>query len=646
MSKKLLIASTFIICCSAAWFDLANAAAPQPPMPPKSSSVYAGPEIPAGYSPSEIYKTTPAPTPEEQQAIEELQQFAKGFDEYKASLPEDERKKLDADVEAIANRMQTRMDDMLKNDPTLEDRLNKQDPEALDLFFQNVMGPEIQRAEAEQAKQQPAMPPEVGPSTPAEASPMVPEKPEAKPEKEKIKKTDVEIALKLVRKIGKYLKSFKEKANMSIKFPGYYKKWAEEERLEGFTKELTWEKFNEKLELLMAKFKELERQDPDTKQYTHLGNLIENEALFKELEQFKNELGRNEGRIVVPDVGLGELNTASKDAARETINLCIRGITKLQEKIMALMGKYEKTAKKISEEKEKQRQQAEQEAKKHRHGYVYPIGAEDTGYAPYYPDAVGPYSPYTPWESPSASSHKITPPSIEKPEQKKSEDGKKGGAPRESKPTKSSDEDALDSTYDQFLETLSDIKTTIDTSAALKNFGDYITKPHEVGTDMKAAGKMHEVQEALTKLTSLVNRRGKSRLPRVSPTAKNNFIKQLNDALMKDEDAAPLRKLVGEIESIEKNRGRVPKLKQYMFFGDEVRSKLQAERSRRPESQADEFAQVNAANASIPDLLDNYKALTTAIEDLKKVKQRAPSQHAASGSHREVHQPRTESAEE
>jgi len=279
----------------------------------------------------------------------ELNNMLNDIETYRNNLPPAERNKFDKEVNETAMRMQTRMDDMIKNDPTLEDRLNKQDPDAINSFISNIFQPELERVEAEQATQLPV--PEVGPNIPVEVGPSITEKPEEKPSKEKIKKADIKSALELIDSIVEYLESFNEKTKTVIKFAGYYEKWANEGRLKGWTKDLTWEKFSEKLERLVDRFKELERKDPDTKEYTHLNDLIEDESLYQELARFNDNLSDNEPRINVPETGIGEMNSASKDAARETLNICFYGITKLQDKITALLSKYEKTAKKISEEK-------------------------------------------------------------------------------------------------------------------------------------------------------------------------------------------------------------------------------------------------------------------------------------------------------
>ncbi len=598
---------------------------------------------------------------------QELNNMLNDIESYRNNLSKEEQLKFDADVNETAARMQARMDEMIKNDPSLEDKLSKQDPEAINAFLANVFQPELERAEAEQAAQQPpTLPAEVGPSAPIEMGPSIPEKAEEKPEK--LKKADIKGALGLIHSIVEFLESFKEKTTAIIKFAGYYEKWAKEGRLKGWTRELTWEKFSEKLDLLINRFKELERRDPETKEYTHLGDLIENEPLYQDVVQFTDDLAENEPRIIIPEAGIGEMNSASKDAARETINTCLYGITKLQDKITALMSKYEKTAKKISEEKEKERQKAEQAAKQRRPGYTYRIGAEEGGY-PYYPEQIiGPYSPYTPWETPSTEAQKITPPTIEKKEQKK-EDGKKGGGEQKGKggeKKKSEEEAAVDKALVDLMDKIAEIGYLIDENDHLKNFGEYMSNSRE-DYDPSAVAALNDIQKNLKEAARTIRRTGGAWFPRLDAGTKNSAIKQFTDFITTDEQVAPLRKLISDVEKVDKARGNVTKKKQYAFFDDVTRQALEkaqtqkqqeeAETQQRagaqrpqaapaqPQQPANEYAGLE--KTSIFTLPNDFNKLKEAIEALKKIKQKPGQKKQASeqGGHIQmIPQPQKEEA--
>lgn len=582
------------------------------------------------------------------QEEQELNNMLNDIEAYRNNLPEQERIKFDKDVNDTAMRMESRMQEMIKNDPTLQEKLDRQDPDAINAIVQNIFQPEFERAEAEAVQQPQEVPTE---AIPAEETPIVPETHEEKPAKQKVKKVDIKSALELIGSIVEYLESFKEKTNTIIKFPGYYEKWAKEGRLRGWTKDLTWQKFSEKLELLVDRFKELERRDPETKEYTHLGDLIEDESLYQDLTQFNDDLSENEPRISVPETGIGDMNSAAKDAARQTLNICLYGITKLQDKITTLISKYEKTAKKISEEKEKARQKAEQATKQRRPGYTLPIGSTQEGY-PYYPEqVVGPYTPYTPWETPSAQPEKITPPEIEKPEKKKDEgkkEGDKGGKKEEKK--KSEEEQAADHALVELMDKVADISYSIDDNENLKKFGEYMTNARE-DYDPAAAAALKQIQTQLKEAAKTVRRTGAAWFPRLDPSAKNSYIKQFSDMLDKDEQSAPLRKLISDIESIEKSRSGVSKRKQFGFFDDQTRKALkdaaqqeqeqkeaarQKAAAQRPQAAQQPQAPAKgpyddiAETASIFTLPNDYKKLKEAVESLKNVKPRPGQKKQAS----------------
>jgi len=199
------------------------------------------------------------------------------------------------------------------------------------------------------------------PPAPAIAPPVKPiEKPKEEKEKPKTPKKQIDKTIKLLDEIVDHIESFLQKTIIIIDFPRKAEKWAGA----GFMPQwkdpkLEWHLVGEDIIRLSQKIRSLMSCDPKTKKYRFINDLIEDKALYNNLEQVRTKLADYEPTIETPDLDLPEhdgmkLDLKSKQAIRRTIDTILEAIKllKVPEAIDKIIAKFGPIAEQIKKEEE------------------------------------------------------------------------------------------------------------------------------------------------------------------------------------------------------------------------------------------------------------------------------------------------------
>jgi hypothetical protein len=589
----------------------------QPMMP----NNYMQPGVPGAYNPGMGMPPAGAPNTAAGAGApalsDEDMQFLQELDTMVQNLSPEEKQQLDE----MSKRMGERIDEMFAQDPTLQQRI-QEDPSVLESFLNTVITPEIEQIESA-AKEQPVEP-----------QPVVEEK---KPIKEEPKKEYVnyDAIIATLDSIIDSFDAFEVKTEGLARFSEQYEKWVKDKRITRSEEATTWKQFKEKAEKFKQTLHQLEQEeDPAAiiKKYKHIDNLVADKPLWKNLEQLDHRLHASIPQIQKESTRTHDLTAAGKDAARNTLNTILEGIS-WQSKLEEVIKKYEKRAGELRNVEKKHEEKARAESKKSRPSQAALVIPDRGGrgeYQGYTPEAGLPHGGMYPWEqNPAAQPWK--PEAAEKggkgPESKdaKGKNGKKG-KPAKDKSKVSKEEEALSNAVEQLLGELEAIQMSIEYNEQLQNFGSYmsITSIPTAAESKKNADDLvdalNTINEGLDHAVSYARKELKSKMLNVNEATKKIYIKEIKDAL-DSKDFAMLKNLVSTTKSLTEAPNRIGnEMNKYRFLQDQKNRIDQAEaKKQKPTGKFKDITKTTDI-ALIP---ARYERLEATITDFAKLKQRA-----------------------
>jgi len=472
---------------------------------------------------------------------------------------------------------------------------------------------------------------------------------ESAKETAKPKPVDVEEKIAVIKNINDHLDSFLKKMDSILRLPGLYENWGQKKRLHGWTSALTWDAFQKDVEELKKTFHVLLTKNPETKKYKYLDDLIADEALWNEIENYNTTLKKYEPLIDAPALGGADLKPAAKDATRYVINACLDTTQSLLPKVDAIIAKYDPTAQKIKKEKEAEAQKALEQTKKAAPaGRTVSIGQEESsGYGDYYggydDSSYYPSNSYYP-SSPSYSSGKSGSPSYSR-----KNDSKTGGRSGSSAPSKSQaagkkgtaekasgqnentapqpaamshvDVRRLDGLVNSVEDQIELTADEIRKNSNLKNIQEYLKKDTnpEPEFDVALASVKQSMDMAAKNAKTL-----QTKMTRLSDSMKNTYanrIKKILDSKNGKEVATFIKNLT------ETERGTIASRKRYAYFGQEERELMKSEELQKlkakgieEEPQEGFFTDYKPSSYSLLDIAKSYISLKSFEEELNKKK--------------------------
>lgn len=344
-------------------------------------------------------------------------------------MSEEELQKLEKELESEINSLVESLPpeeqkQFYKNLEEIEQTINNMSEEELAAFeeemasFIESMVPQ-EMLQGEQPKTE--EPKETKPESPEVAK----EEPKVvKEEKPKVTKATIvsqEKAIEIIDSIIKNTEISLQKIQLIPDISGKIEKWGIQRRIKYWETTLNWNKLKEEIEKLKQQLYTLKEQNPKTKQYKYLPELITDEATCNNLVHVKTTLEEYVSTIDAPAFGLKKLSKPSKTAVRNVISSFTEALYKLKlpEALTTIIKKYDPTAKAIKTEEETAAKKALEETKKP--AKIEPTkvaGSKEYGYNGYgSPGSYDPgaasygYEPYTPRYTPSNGKKKTTTPS-------------------------------------------------------------------------------------------------------------------------------------------------------------------------------------------------------------------------------------------
>jgi len=344
-----------------------------------------------------------------------------------------------------------------KDVDALTEAMSKMSEEELTQFIEGVFA----EAPAPVQPEKPVIPPK-----PEEKEGKPKEKEEKK--KPKLPKKQMEAAVKMLDTIFDHIDSFLHKAEIILEFPRKVEKWGKAGFIPNWDATLSWLKIQEDSIRLAQKMRSLMSRNPKTKEYYFIENLIQDKALYNNLEHLEKQLSTYEPKIDLAEFNFRKLDLSSKTAARTTIGYLLEAfkLKKIPTAIDTIIAKYAQIAEKIKKEEDEAVKQALEELKKPRvPATVKVIGVpEEPEYAvPTYPTAdygygvPGYYAPYAPAKP---GEPRVAKPAERKPKDKKEEEAKPTAAaiptpPAEEKTVKHLED--LEAVLEEATEAIDDI---------------------------------------------------------------------------------------------------------------------------------------------------------------------------------------------
>lgn len=286
----------------------------------------------------------------------------------------------------------------------LEEAINNMSDDELEQLFEQLFNdPAFLQELGQMYPEQPAQ-------EPVAAEPE-PEKPVEKPiEKPKVEKNKLAQAAEMIKSLNELTESFLSKLDNVHEIDDLVRNWMKKNQLRGWRKNVAWHDVKAQIELFNQKLRKLLYQEPGTKEYRFLPDLIKEESLYNNLAHMESVL-----KLIIPKIEVSVFGFAkqhaqeSKDKVLDALNKYAEGMSNLQliPAINVVIEKHEPIAKQMREKEENLAKKALEESKKPRqekpmvytsrgnsHGY----GNKDRGYedVSYYPSYDGYQPNYVP----------------------------------------------------------------------------------------------------------------------------------------------------------------------------------------------------------------------------------------------------------
>ena len=433
-----------------------------------------------------------------------LQEVEQEINKFVESLPPEEQKKFWGEVDELTKVMSTMSEDELIN------------------FMETALAQEAPAAAPQPAVTLP--PTQVFEPT---IAPIEVHKSTIAPSKQ-------EAAIELIDGIITRINNFLLKAQSIPEMSGKIKSWGTKGKLTAYTANSTWNTTRAAIEEFEQKLHKMKDRDSKTKEYKYLEDFIKNEALYNNLIKVRKMLDKNEPLIEVGSFGLDRMESASREATINVLNILTEANTvfAIPAAIDTIIEKYEPTAKKLKENEELSRKQALEASKRPSTPTQTTIGRSGTrdqfgGTPPWYGKDTG-------YPSTSGQQQRPTERTKEKGEEGKKQEapketGKEKGA-KEAKPAekKKREEDKLSDEYLKDLrKSLDDIIFTVEDHKELEYLQNHFSDPKQPVND-EVSSAIGGMKSSLSKGISSIKQL-KRQVIKLSDEQRREYVKDLRD---------------------------------------------------------------------------------------------------------------------
>lgn len=186
----------------------------------------------------------------------------------------------------------------------------------------------------------------------------------------------------------------------SSDLPNRINSWTQKGNIPHWNQGTDWESFKKELESFIQKLYRAEEQNPITKKYKYLLELIADEALYNNLIQLQTELKALVPTINIPEFNIQKLSAQSKKAIQSILSKyaeCFNLLT-IPKALDTLFEKYAPEEEKIRADEEAAIKRAQEAARMGRTPAAATeagFEADSYGYGDYYGNYYGGYDPYS-----------------------------------------------------------------------------------------------------------------------------------------------------------------------------------------------------------------------------------------------------------